>query len=64
MIKTRYRNYGQAAVEYLIVSGALITALLVPVDNNDNNIIEICLQAIRDWYVAFAYAKSLPALPG
>ena len=59
----RYLFQGQATTEYIIVCGALITALLVPIDNNDRNVIEICLQAIRDWYIAFAYAKSLTALP-
>ncbi|WP_228290793.1 hypothetical protein [Shewanella cyperi] len=53
---------GQASVEYLIVCGALIAALLTPI-KDDQNVMEICVQALRDWYTAFAYTKSLPDLP-
>lgn len=55
-------NQGQASIEYLVVCGALVAALLVPLENQ-KNIMEICIEALREWYTAFAYAKSLSALP-
>ncbi|WP_143562350.1 hypothetical protein [Shewanella sp. UCD-KL12] len=53
---------GQASVEYLVVCSALIAALLTPIEN-DNNVMELCLDSLSDWYTAFAYSKSLPTLP-
>ena len=53
---------GQASVEYLVVCSALIAALLTPIEDS-NNVMELCLDSLRDWYSAFAYTKSLPALP-
>lgn len=53
---------GQASVEYLVVCGALIAALLTPITNNQN-VLEICADTLVDWYTAFAYNKSLPILP-
>ncbi|WP_338726105.1 hypothetical protein V8687_22355 [Shewanella baltica] len=55
-------NNGQASIEYLVVCGALVAALLMPV-NNQQNIMDLCINALREWYTAFAYAKSLSALP-
>lgn len=54
---------GQASVEYLVVCAALLAALLAPVQG-DNSVIDLCIQALRDWYEAFAYHKSLSILPG
>ncbi len=54
---------GQASIEYLIVCSTLVAALLIPIDENDKNVIELCIEGIKNLYVAFAYAKSLPALP-
>ncbi|QYK01995.1 hypothetical protein [Shewanella psychrotolerans] len=53
---------GQASVEYLVVCGALIAALLTPVSNNQN-VLEISADTLTDWYTAFAYNKSLSILP-
>jgi hypothetical protein len=53
---------GQASIEYLIVCAALVAALLAPV-TNEKNIMEICSEALQDWYSAFAYSKSLSVLP-
>ncbi|WP_242620342.1 MULTISPECIES: hypothetical protein [Shewanella] len=54
---------GQASIEYLVVCGALVAALLTPVQN-DMSVLELCVQALREWYTAFAYTKSLTVLPG
>ncbi|GAB1043544.1 MAG: hypothetical protein SPiBPW_19110 [Shewanella algae] len=58
------KQKGQASFEYLVVCGALVAALLTPIESQgDQNVVELCLEALRAWYTAFAYAKSLPALP-
>lgn len=56
---------GQSSVEYLLVCGALVAALLVPIDQSSGgkNVVEVCLDALKTWYVAFAHAKSQPPLP-
>ncbi|KIO38128.1 hypothetical protein [Shewanella sp. cp20] len=56
------RCRGQASVEYLVVCGALVAALLTPV-SNDNNVLDLCADALTEWYTAFAYTKSLSILP-
>ncbi|WP_144211104.1 hypothetical protein [Shewanella donghaensis] len=61
-IKFRKKIKGQASVEYLVISAALVAALLTPVENNQN-IMEICAEALQEWYSAFAYSKSLSSLP-
>ncbi|QYK05995.1 hypothetical protein [Shewanella zhangzhouensis] len=56
---------GQSSLEYLLVCGALIAALLVPInpDTDGRNVMEICRDALKTWYTAFAHAKSQPPLP-
>ncbi|WP_108946183.1 hypothetical protein [Shewanella halifaxensis] len=53
---------GQASIEYIVVCSALVAALLTPIQNNQN-VMDICLESLKDWYTAFAYSKSLPTLP-
>ena len=60
-IDNKHRR-GQASVEYLVVCGSLVAALLTPI-NDDKNVLEICGDTLTDWYTAFAYNKSLPILP-
>lgn len=57
------RQQGQASIEYLVVCGAIVAALFTPINENDQNVMQICIEALRHWYGAFAYAKSLPTLP-
>ncbi|MFT5235204.1 MAG: hypothetical protein ACI8SK_000319 [Shewanella sp.] len=61
-LSKKHNVRGQASVEYLVVCSALIAALLTPIED-DNNVMEICIDSLRDWYTAFAYSKSLPVLP-
>ncbi|KVX01521.1 hypothetical protein [Shewanella frigidimarina] len=56
------QQHGQASLEYIIVCAALVAALLAPV-TNEKNIMEICSEALQEWYTAFAYSKSLSVLP-
>ncbi|WP_417763369.1 hypothetical protein [Shewanella sp.] len=53
---------GQASIEYLVVCGAIVAALFTPI-TNDQNVMQICIEALRHWYSAFSFAKSLPTLP-
>lgn len=54
---------GQASIEYLVVCGALVAALLTPIEN-DMSVIDVCVKALKEWYTAFAYTKSMTILPG
>ncbi|GIU45243.1 hypothetical protein TUM4438_18280 [Shewanella sairae] len=58
----RSKQDGQASVEYIVVCSALVAALLTPIQNNQN-VMDLCLDSLKDWYTAFAYSKSLPTLP-
>ncbi|WP_299570156.1 hypothetical protein [uncultured Shewanella sp.] len=58
----KIKQHGQASIEYIIVCGALVAALLTPI-SNDKNIMEVCSEALQEWYAAFAYSKSLSVLP-
>lgn len=53
---------GQSSIEYLVVSAALIAALLTPVSNGKN-----CLQllggALKKVYHGYAYGVSVATLP-
>ncbi|MBW8183138.1 hypothetical protein [Shewanella nanhaiensis] len=53
---------GQASVEYLVVCAALVAALLTPIDDN-SDVMDLCIETLREWYTAFAYSKSLSVLP-
>lgn len=70
----RYSRYkGQSSVEFFVVTGALVAALLTPIPDNElggfleehqgDNAIEILTQKIKDSYAAYSYAKSLTPLP-
>ncbi|MCL2913861.1 hypothetical protein L2725_08650 [Shewanella corallii] len=62
-IKLFHKTTGQASVEYLVICAALLAALLWPWEG-DTSPIEMCVQALIDWYEAFSYHKSLSILPG
>ena len=64
---------GQSAVEFFVVTGALVAALLTPIPNNElggflqdhqgQNAIEILTKKIKDSYAAYSYAKSITPIP-
>ncbi len=70
-----YKNKqkGQSAVEFFVVTGALVVALITPIPDNElggfleehqgQNAIEILTHKIKQSYHAYTYAKSLTPLP-
>ena len=66
---------GQSTLEYVIVTLALVSALLTPVPENEltentwlesyqgENVMNILIDAMKRSYNAYSYAKSLPPLP-
>ncbi|WP_105171430.1 hypothetical protein [Pseudoalteromonas sp. T1lg24] len=73
-MQTFKRNQkGQSAVEFFVVTGALVAALLMPIPENElggfleehqgHNALEILTQKIKDSYHAYSYAKSITPLP-
>lgn len=67
-MKTRSRQRGQATVEYIVVTGALVAALLAEVyvsreDGSKINVIEKVEETYRLNYQGYSYAMSLSTLP-
>lgn len=64
---------GQSAVEFFVVTGALVVALLTPIPSNElggflqehqgKNAIEILTIKIKESYAAYSYAKSITPIP-
>lgn len=66
---------GQSSVEYLVVTAAMVFALLMPVPDNEltdnnwlgqyqgKNVIEILADKFKRAYNNYSYAKALPPLP-
>lgn len=67
------KHKGQSSIEYVVITGALVAALLTPVPSNElggflqehqgKNAIQILTQKIKDSYNAYSYAKSLAPIP-
>jgi hypothetical protein len=58
-LQQRQHLLGQSAVEYLVITAAVATALGVGMAGEDG-VLRQLLQAMRDAYESFAYALSLP----
>lgn len=68
MVKTRNRQRGQANVEYIVVTGALVAALLAEIyvsreDGSKINVIEKIEETYHLNYQGYSYAMSLSTLP-
>ena len=59
----RQQNNGQATFEYIVVTLALVAALLVPLPNENQNLAEKLIAAIKQEYQAYKYAHSVGSLP-
>lgn len=66
---------GQSSVEYLVITAAMVFALLLPVPDNEltnnnwlaqyqgENVVEILADKFKRAYNNYSYAKALPPLP-
>ena len=71
--KLKTEQKGQSSVEFFVVTGALVAALLTPIPDNElggflqdhqgQNAIEILTQKIKDNYAAYRYSNSITPLP-
>lgn len=63
--RTNYwpRQRGAGIVEYLLITGFLVAALMVPFGSENKNAIQQLMDAIRDQHAAYNYSAKLPALP-
>lgn len=69
------KQRGQSSVEYLVISAALVFALLMPLPDNEltanswlsdyggKNVMEILADKFKKAYNNYSYAKALPPLP-
>lgn len=69
------KQRGQSSVEYLVISAALVFALLMPLPDTEltannwlsdyagKNVIEILADKFKKAYNNYSYAKALPPLP-
>lgn len=59
----RYRQRGAGAVEYLLITGFIVAALMVPFGSENKNAVQQLMDAIRSQQAAYNYSAKLPALP-
>lgn len=55
-----YRQRGQIAVEWAMLTVILVVALFAPIPGSDESIVGMLMQAIRNFYANMSFLISLP----